>query len=408
MLAGRQLLLPGGAARCCRSQVRSLPESFHIVLMASNGTAQIRFAAGELNDVADAMILPERHGTASNASDDDLQRFVSKGAAFHALDADIARRDFYFLMLPKMTMLAFAAAVEPLRIANQLTGKCLYRWFLLSADGLPVRCSNGVSIAVDLALTGTRRDDTVFVCSGVDGYLAATRKTIAWIREQAHHGRTIGGLCTGAFSLARAGLLAGRRFTLHWENQPAFEELFPHLPIEKQLYCRDGAIITCGGGDAGVDMMVSLIEEHYGAALSAKVAAMCLHGGPRVGSSSQRVSTAAETGVRHPALVHVLQRMKTDFTEEIDIEGLAAASGLSRRQLERLFQKNFGVSPGETLRRIRLEHANSLMTETNMSITEIAVASGFRSANKLRIAYRQKFGIAPTCRFPRSAARKTS
>ncbi|MGE0005134.1 MAG: GlxA family transcriptional regulator [Parvibaculaceae bacterium] len=345
----------------------------------------------------------KRHG----AADDSHERFVSKGAAFYALNAEVVERDFYFLMLPNMTMLAFAAAIEPLRIANQLTGKCLYRWFLLSQDGHPIRCSNGVSIAVDMALTDTRRGDTVFVCSGVDGYLAATKRTIAWICEQARHGRTIGGLCTGAFSLARAGLLAGRRFTLHWENQPAFEELFPHLAVEKQLYCRDGAIITCGGGDAGIDMMVSLIEEHYGAGLSGKVAAMCLHGGRRAGSSSQRVSTAAEIGLRHPVLVNILHRMKSDFAEEIDIEGLAAASGVSRRQMERLFKNNLGISPGEKIRELRLERANSLMTETNMSITEIAAASGFRSANTLRIAYRQKFGAAPSHRLPRASG-KTS
>lgn len=353
------------------------------------------------------MKQPKRHDAADRMSGDNHERFVSKGAAFCALNAEIVRRDFYFVMLPNMTMLAFAAAIEPLRIANQLTSKCLYRWVLLSDDGLPTRCSNGVSIAVDQALASTRSGDTIFVCSGVDGYLAATSRTIAWIREQARHGRTIGGLCTGAFSLARAGLLAGRRFTLHWENQPAFEELFPDLPIEKQLYCRDGAIITCGGGDAGIDMMVSLIEEHYGAGLSAKVSAMCLHGNHRAGSSSQRVSTAAEIGFRHPVLVNILQRMKSDFAEEIDIEGLAAASGLSRRQMERLFKNNLGMSPGEKIRQLRLEHANSLMTETNMSVTEIAVASGFRSANTLRVAYRQKFGVAPSYRLPKTSTRKT-
>ena len=175
------------------------------------------------------------------------------------------------MMLPKMTMLAFSAAVEPLRIANQLTGKCLYRWYLLSEDGRPVRCSNAVSIVVDGGLTETKTGDTVFVCSGVDGYLAASQRTISWLRDQARHGRTIGGVCTGAFTLARAGLLQDKRFTLHWENQPAFEEIFPNLPITNQLYCRDGQVITCGGGNAGIDLLVSLIEEHHGSGLATRV-----------------------------------------------------------------------------------------------------------------------------------------
>lgn len=343
---------------------------------------------------------------ANSTAEEDRERFVSKGAAFYPLDTDWTQRDFYFLMLPKMTMLAFSAAVEPLRIANQLTGKCLYRWFLMSEGGQPVRCSNGVSILVDQALAETRRGDTVFVCSGVDGFLAASAKAINWLRDQARHGRTIGGVCTGAFSLARAGLLAGRRFTLHWENQPAFEELFPDLPIARQLYCRDGAIITCGGGDAGVDMMVSLIEEHHGAGLAAKVAAMCLHGSHRVGSNDQRVTTAVEIGFRHPVLVEVVERMKSDFAQELSVESLADGVGLSSRQLQRLFHSNLGISPGQKLREIRLEHANSLMTETNMPMTEIAIASGFSSANAFRLAYRQKFGVAPSARLKMSPVQK--
>ena len=334
-----------------------------------------------------------------NVSDDDRERFVSKGAAFFDLEQAGTQRDFYFLMLPKMTMLAFSAAVEPLRIANQLTGRCLYRWFLLSEDGAPVRCSNGVSIVVDGVPAETKRDDTVFVCSGVDGYLAAAPKTISWLREQARHGRTLGGLCTGAFSLARAGLLKGRCFTLHWENQPAFEEIFPDLPISNQLYCRDGAVITCGGGNAGVDMVVSLIEEHHGIGLATKVAEMCLHGRPRVGSNNQRMSIAAEIGLRHPTLVAILQDMKSGFAGDVDIEEVAARHGLSRRQMERLFENRLGTSPAKKLRDIRLEHAHSLMSETNMSIMEIAVACGFQSHHTFRNAYRQRFGFAPSVRF---------
>lgn len=332
-------------------------------------------------------------------SPEDRERFVSKGAAHFDLGADGPPRDFYFMMLPKMTMLAFSAAVEPLRIANQLTGKCLYRWFLLSEDGKPVRCSNGVSIVVDGELMETRRGDTVFVCSGVDGYLAASQKTISWIRDQARHGRTVGGVCTGAFTLARAGLLEGKRFTLHWENQPAFEEIFPNLPITSQLFCRDGGIITCGGGEAGVDLLVSLIEEHHGAGLATRVAEMCLHGQPRGESNNQRMSIAAEIGLRHPVLVSILNDMRTRFSGELDMETLAATHGLSRRQMERLFQHRLGTSPAKKLRDIRVEHAHSLMAETNMSLMEITVACGFQSPVAFRKAYRQRFGAVPSVRF---------
>lgn len=334
--------------------------------------------------------------TVAAVSEADRDRFVSKGAASYALAEPGPARDFYFMMLPKMTMLAFSAAVEPLRIANQLTGKCLYRWYLLSEDGQPVRCSNAVSIVVDGGLTETRPGDTVFVCSGVDGYLAASQRTISWLREQARHGRTIGGVCTGAFSLARAGLLADRRFTLHWENQPAFEEIFPDLPITNQIYCRDGQVITCGGGNAGIDLMVSLIEEQHGTGLATKVAEMCLHGIPRGESNQQRLSIAAELGVRHPKLSAILNDMRKGFAEDVDVEELAAKHGLSRRQMERLFHDRLKTSPAAKLRDIRVDQAHSLISETDMSMMEIAVACGFQSLPALRKAYRQRFGVVPS------------
>jgi transcriptional regulator GlxA family with amidase domain len=343
----------------------------------------------------------EANGTRADVSEAESERFVSKGAAAFALAAAGTPRDFYFLMLPKMTMLAFSAAVEPLRIANQLTGKCLYRWYLLSEDGQPVRCSNGVSIVVDGGLAHTRPGDTVFVCSGVDGYLAASPRTISWLRDEARHGRSMGGVCTGAFSLARAGLLQGRRFTLHWENQPAFAEIFPDLPVANQIYCRDGPIITCGGGDAGVDLLVSLIEEHHGTGLATKVAEMCLHGMPRGEGNTQRLAVAAELGMRHPRLSAILNDMREGFAGDIDIEALAAKHGLSRRQMERLFHDRLSTSPAAKLRDIRLDQAHSLISETGMSMMDIAVACGFQSQAALRKGYRQRFGMVPSFRIRR-------
>lgn len=298
-------------------------------------------------------------------------------------------------------MLAFSAALEPFRIANQLTNSCLYRWFLLSEDGLPVQCSNGVSIVVDGSYAETRPGDTIFVCSGVDGFLAASNRSVGWVRDQARHGRVVGGLCTGAFTLARAGLLTGRRFTLHWENQPAFEETFPDLSISRQIYCRDGNIITCGGGNAAVDLVVSIIEEQYGEGLATKVAEMCLHGRARDGGDNQRLSISAEFGLRHPVLAKILLDLQSSFGSEVDIASLATKHGLSRRQLERLFQTHIGSSPARTLRAMRLEHAQSLLAETDLSLTEIAIVSGFRSYISLRSAYRQRFGTAPSSRLRR-------
>lgn len=359
----------------------------------------VRSRIADIVERAAVVTLSGGHGATACAARADEQRFIGKGPAAFMLDGDVATRNFYFVMLPKMTMLAFSAAVEPLRIANQLTGRCLYRWFLLSEDGAPVMCSNGVEIAVDDGLVATKSGDAVFVCSGVSGFLAAAGRTVSWVREQARHGRMVGGLCTGAFTLARAGILLGRQFTLHWENQPAFEEMFPHLAISNQLYCRDGGIVTCGGGVATVDLFVSLIEEHHGRGLAAKVAEMCLVGSPRSSSCNQRLSVSAELGVRHPVLASVLRDIRANFGGELNVVELAARHGLSRRGLERLFRRHLDSTPARKVREIRVEHAHSLMAETDMSFMEVAVACGFQSRVALRRAYRQQFGAVPSARF---------
>ena len=328
-------------------------------------------------------------------NDSDLDRFVNKGSASLRLSSPGKSRDVYFLVLPKMTMLAFSSALEPLRIANQLTGQCLYRWFLFSEDGKPVRCSNGVSIGVDGPIRDIERDDIAFVCSGIEGNLAASSKAVAWVRRQARHGRIVGGLCTGAFSLARAGLLDGRRFTLHWENQPAFREMFPGLPFVDELYCKDGDILTCGGGNAAIDLIVSLIEDHHGQHLAAMVADMCLHGAQRPGSKNQRVSISALIGLRHPILVDVLEAMQSQLVDGFDIEEFCTTHGISRRQVERLFRKHLGTTPLRQFRDLRLDYAHSLMAETDLSVSEIAAASGFEWQGTFSRAYRTRFGAMP-------------
>lgn len=360
-------------------------------------------------DTAAAVASP-RHAPGATPPEDppsrdrDRQRFVSQGAAFLPLAVSGPPRDFYFLLLPRMTMLAFASAVEPLRIANQLTGSCLYRWFLLSEDGAPVRCSNGVSIGVDGALQPIGRGDTGFVCSGVDGYLAASSQALGWLRDHARHGGMVGGLCTGAFSLARAGLLSGRRFTLHWENQPAFTERFPDLPVSDALFLRDNRILTCGGGNAPVDMMIALIEEHHGPDLAMMVADMCLHGGHRMPVQRQRVSVAAAVGSRNPVLLRILRRMRAGLTDEVMLTDILRDEVLSRRQVERLFRHHLDTTPARFLRDLRLDRAHSLMMDTDMTTTEIAFASGFHSLGSFRKAYRARFGLSPVDRCKRKRA----
>jgi len=194
-----------------------------------------------------------------------------------------------FLLVPGFALMSYAAAVEPLRAANLISGKPLYRWWHAAPGGKPVMASNGLAIIPD-AGTGSDRDvDMLFVCAGGNPATFNDRQVFAWLRKLARRGVTIGGISGGPYILARAGLLDGRRVTLHWEHQPAFSEDFPDVAVTPSLFEIDGNRITCSGGISALDMMVALIERDHGRQLAAAVGDWFLHTHIREGMGPQRM-----------------------------------------------------------------------------------------------------------------------
>jgi transcriptional regulator GlxA family with amidase domain len=324
------------------------------------------------------------------------ESFIQKGAAAKlAIPFTGAPQDFYFLLLPKATMLPVAAAIEPLRIANQVTNTQLYRWYVMTEDGGPVKCSNGMTVTPDMPLQPLPSEAVGFVCSGVEPQLAAGEATLNWLRRENRFGRRLGGICTGAFALAQAGLLRDHSFTLHWENQPGFAEMFPRLQPSPNIYEISGRYMTCGGGNAATDLMLNLIEERHGKKLAIIVADMCLHvrsGGQVV---PQKSNYAVAIGSRNQRLLTALQLMQDSIEEPLSIGELCEKLDISRRQLERLFSRYLNESPMHVYFDMRLSHAYALMNETAMSVTEIALASGFNSATHFSRQFKRKFGASP-------------
>lgn len=321
--------------------------------------------------------------------------FIQKGAASFRINYDGPPKDFYFLLLPNMTMLAFSAAVEPLRIANQVTRKKLYRWFTMTEDGQPMTCSNYVRIMPDMALKPLSKEAISFVCAGIDPISAASEKTIHWLNRQRAFGGTVGGICTGTFALAKAGLLEGRKFTLHWENHPSFLEYFPDLKPTPSLYENDAGLMTCGGGNAATDMMLELIEGDHGKDLALIVADMCIHARSHNKDVPQKSAYSAALGSRNQRLINAMQYMEENLEEPVDMTELAAHAQTSRRQLERLFKKYVFMTPTQFYFDLRVSRAHALLNETNLSVTEIAMATGFNSTSQLGKRFKAKFGTSP-------------
>ncbi|GAB4307998.1 MAG: GlxA family transcriptional regulator [Roseovarius sp.] len=321
--------------------------------------------------------------------------FVPRGAASLPIAYDGPPRDYYFLLLDRLTLLAFTSALEPLRVANQVTGRTLYRWYVMTGDDAPVSCSCGLTITPDTRLRDIPRNAAAFVCGGVEPLETTTRRAVSWVSRQHAFGCKVGGICTGAFALARAGLLEGRRFTLHWENQPAFVETFPDLVPSETLYENDDGLLTCGGGSAATDMMLDLIERDHGPALASVVADMCLHNRTGTAATPQRAGAAAAGASRNPRLRAAIEIMRAHLEEPLETGDIARRLGLSRRQLERLFRRDMAQSPAQFYLDLRLARAHALLNETALTVAEIAAATGFASSSRLAQRFRARFGAAP-------------
>lgn len=328
--------------------------------------------------------------------DGGLSAHVPRGAAFHAVQMAGPTRDYAFVVVPGFTLLAFASAVEPLRIANQLSQQPLYRWRVLSVDGAPVASSSGIPVGVDAALSAPDRDTRLFVCAGNPAMAAADPAVVAQVARHHRFGGEVGGICTGAVALARAGLLSGKRFTLHWENQPGFAEVFRDLAPTPNRFEHDGRVMSCGGGAASTDMMLSFIAADYGSAFAAVVSDMCLRTVLTGVAPAQRSSVASILDTRNPVLIALVNLMQRNIETPLSTHALAAAAGYSRRHVERLFHAATGQSPGTFYRGLRLDHARSLLGTTEMTLVEIATACGFASVTHFARCFRERFGAAPS------------
>ena len=305
------------------------------------------------------------------------------------------QRGFVFLLLPRFSMAAFAAAIEPLRIANRMAGRPAYHWKLVSEDGRTATASNGVVLQVDSGLEPVGRGDTILVCGGLDVRQATTKAVLGWLRREARRGGAVGGLCTGAWAVAKAGLLDGRRATIHWENHDSFREEFLEVDLGRAVYVVDGNRYTAAGGMAAVDLMLNLIAADLGQDLANAVADQMIYSAVRTDRDEQRLSVPARIGVRHPKLAAVIRMMEENTEEPVSPSVLARDVGLSTRQLERLFRRYLNRSPKRYYMELRLQKARNLLMQTDMSVINVALACGFTSPSHFSKCYRAHYDTTP-------------
>ena len=216
-----------------------------------------------------------------------------------------------------------------------------------------------------------------------------------WLRREARRGVPVGGLCTAAYSLAKAGLLNDKKATIHWENQDSFLEEFEDVNLTKSVFVTDGKLFTTAGGTASIDLMLKFIADDHGEELASAVADQLIYTTIRTDQDTQRLSVPTRIGVRHPKLSSVIQMMESNIEEPRSPSILAKDVGMSTRQLERLFRRYLNRSPKRYYMQLRLSKARNLLMQTDMSVINVALACGFASPSHFSKCYRAQYDTTP-------------
>ncbi len=300
-----------------------------------------------------------------------------------------------FLLLPNYSLIAFSSAIEPLRMANLITGENLYEHSLISHDGKAVASSAGVVTKVDCGIRDAIQIDTLFVVGASPVARTGNENIIAWLRQQKQNKAALGGIGTGSYLLACAGLLDGCRATIHWWDYENLRDEFPLIRVTNNLFEVDGQRYTCSGGTAAMDMMLFLIGQRHGMELAASISEQFVCERIRTAKDPQRVPLQHRIGARQPKLVEAVTLMESNIEEPLSTDDIAFHVGLSRRHLERLFKKHLQAVPSRFYFNIRMEKARRLLRESDKSILQVGLACGFTSASHFSTAYKTHYGQTP-------------
>ena len=301
-----------------------------------------------------------------------------------------------FIVVPRFNITTLITMIETLRIANYLAPSSTFSWEVASFDGSKIIASNGMTATIKTANDNLRSAEFVFILGswGTEHY--HNQKLTAWLRKRARAGERICGVELGSYIVARAGLLDGKSATIHWSWLNGFKENFDRVEVEESLFTLDSKVMKCSGGLAGVDLMLRLIEEINGSSFSGEIADQMLHHPIRSAASPQRSTMGRSTETMRPLLREAMTLIENNIEEPLTVPQIAKVLGVSQRQLERQFKKNVGCTVVQFGLLKRLQNARLLLISTDMSIRQIATASGFNTMSHFAFSFGKFFGRRPS------------
>lgn len=306
---------------------------------------------------------------------------------------------FAFLLINDFTLISMSSAIEPLRMANRIAKSKVYSWRTISETGKDVSASDGLSINAEYSIADAgalRNLDAIIVCGGRRVEDRVSEPVARWLKLASHRGIALGAVCTGSYILAKAGLLDGYRCSIHWENLSTLTDQFSNISVTRRVYTIDRDRYTSSGGTAPVDMMLHFVTKKCGFDVSAGVAEQFVHERVRLADDRQRVPLKHTVGNRSEKLVIAVELMEANIREPISQSELAAYVSLSRRQLQRLFQRYLGCTPSRHYLQIRLQRARELLRQTTTSLVEISTLTGFASSSHFSKSYKEFYGHSPS------------
>lgn len=307
-----------------------------------------------------------------------MQKWTNDLAAVQQVD---------ILLFDEFSAHCLANTVEPMRAANTLAGRELYRWRFLSLSGARVVSSSGMEVTAHARLAECRGDMLAVMPSynflRHDG--AETRRAL---RAAATRYREMAGFDTGPWLMAAAGLLQGRQATIHWDEINRLAEAFPEIEVQRSRYVLDGDRITCTGALAAFDLMLERIGAAHGQALRLEVAALFM--------STESGSPAPETMLaRTKVVARAVGLMQAHLEAPLPIPEIARRIGRPRKDLEARMKADLGATPATVYRRLRLIEARKLLLETDISVAEVAMRTGYEDPSALTRAFRTEFSTTP-------------
>ena len=301
-----------------------------------------------------------------------------------------------FLMLPEYTLSAFSNAIGILRLANRLTDRALYTWSVHSLDGQSVISSAGLELTIDGSLADATDANILMVCGGYSVKKYCNKLLTDGLRKMAKRKIPIGGIDTGTYALAVAGLLDGYRCTIHWENLSSLREEFPRLEITSSLFVIDRDRYTCSGGISSIDLMLNLIASIHGHQLVQEISEQFTCDRVRTEKDAQRAPLKYLIGASQPRLVDAVTLMESNIEEPLTLDEVADYVGISRRQLERLFNRYLHCAPSRYYLELRLSRARLLLLQTSIAVIDVAISCGFSTAPHFSKCYSDLYGKPPS------------